>query len=165
MCNAGNTASDNGAGGTDAGATDEDFTTSVGRNQETIERTQKMTRRQDTEPECDPLHESKLALPTKGARGMKDVVADVFGRAKTFTIIVVKEKNVTNVEIIQNTAASYKHGAGPLIVKTLIDLGVTTVVASELGPGVSTLLEQFNVARIKVKSDTPVDEAIKVFLE
>jgi predicted Fe-Mo cluster-binding NifX family protein len=124
-----------------------------------------MTRWQETEQKCNLLHERKLALPTKGDRGVKDVVADVFGRAKTFTIVILKGKNITNVEIIQNTAASYKHGAGPLTVKTLIDLGVTTVMASEFGPGVSMLLEQFNVTRIKVKSDTPVADAIKVFLE
>ncbi|MCZ2808454.1 MAG: hypothetical protein O2V44_03775 [Candidatus Bathyarchaeota archaeon] len=96
---------------------------------------------------------------------MKDVVANVFGRAKTFTIVIIKEKSVTNVEVIQNTAASYKHGAGPLMVRTLIDFGVNTVIAGEFGPGVSTLLEQFNVTRVKVKSGTRVAEAVKVFLE
>jgi predicted Fe-Mo cluster-binding NifX family protein len=96
---------------------------------------------------------------------MKDVVADVFGRAKNFTIIIIKEKNVTNVEVIKNTVASYKHGAGPLVVKTLIDLGVTTVIAGEFGPGVSTLLKQFNITQVKVNSGTRVAEALKAFLE
>ena len=69
------------------------------------------------------------------------------------------------MEVIQNPAASYKHGAGPIAVKTLIDMRVNTVVAGEFGPGVSTLLEQFNIEKVEVKRGTRVAEAIKQFLE
>lgn len=102
----------------------------------------------------------KVAIPTKGDGGMEDVVSDVFGRAKTFTVIDIEGKEIRNVEVIQNPAASYKYGAGPIVVKTLTDLGVNTMVASEFGPGVSTLLGHFNVAKIKVKAGTRVVEAI-----
>ena len=107
----------------------------------------------------------RIAIPTKGEGGLEDVVSDVFGRANTFTIIDVEGKEVKRVEVIQNPASSYKHGTGPVVVKTLTDMGVNTVVASEFGPGVSTLLEHFNVAKVEVKSNTRVAEAIKKFLE
>jgi len=106
-----------------------------------------------------------LAISTKGNRGIEDVVSNVFGRAKTFTIIDVKEKDVKNVEVIQNPAASFKQGSGPVVVKTLTDLGVDTVISGEFGPGVITLLEHFKVAKVKVKPGTPIAEAIKGFLE
>ena len=111
------------------------------------------------------LPEIKLAVPTREGGGIEDVVSDVFGRAKTFTIVDIEGKEVKKVEVIQNPAASYKHGAGPIAVKTLIDMRVNTVVAGEFGPGVSTLLEQFNMEKVEVQRGTRVAEAIKQFLE
>ena len=111
------------------------------------------------------MRETKLAIPTKRHGGMKDTVSDVFGRAKTFTIIDVEGKEITKVEVIQNSAASYKHGAGPIAVKTLTDLGVNTVMASEFGPGVTTMLEHFNITKVEVNRGTQVVEAIKEFLK
>lgn len=111
------------------------------------------------------MRKIKLAIPTKKRGGMKDTVSDVFGRAKTFTIIDVEGKEVTKVEVIQNSAASYKQGAGPIAVKTLTDLGVNTVIASEFGPGVTTMLEHFNITKVEVNRGTQVVEAIKELLE
>lgn len=111
------------------------------------------------------MQKRKIAVPTKGDKGLKDAVSDVFGRAKAFTIIDIEDNTVVKVAVIQNPAASYKHGAGPVVVKTLTDLGVNVVIAGEFGPGVSTLLEHFNVAKIEVKPGTSVAEAIKKDLE
>lgn len=110
------------------------------------------------------LRKIRLAIPTKESSGIEDVVSEVFGRTKTFTIIDIEGKEVNNLEVIQNPAASYKHGAGPIAVKTLTDNDVNMVVASEFGPGVSTLLKQFGVAKVEVKPGTRVAEAIKQFL-
>jgi len=107
------------------------------------------------------LKEIKLAVPTKGGGGLEDVTSDVFGRAKTFTIIDMEGEEVKRVDVIQNPAASYKHGAGPIVVKMLIDSGVNVVLAGELGPGSSALLEQHNVTMIAVKPGISVSEAIK----
>jgi len=104
----------------------------------------------------------KLAIPTKGDGGLEDVVSEVFGRANTFTIIDVEGGAVMNVDILQNPAVTYKHGAGPIVVKTLVDLGVNFVVSGELGPGVSTLLDQFKVSKVIVKPGTIVKEVLKI---
>lgn len=58
-----------------------------------------------------------------------------------------------------------KHGAGPILVKTLTDLGVNTVIANEFSPGVTTMLEHFNITKVEVNRGTQVVEAIKEFLE
>jgi len=110
------------------------------------------------------MEKLKIAIPTRGRDGLEDTVSEVFGRASTFTIIDIEGKKIKKVEVIQNPAASYKHGAGPVVVKTLTDLGVNTIIASEFGPGVSTLLEHFNMAKVEAKSKTCVAEAIKRFL-
>jgi predicted Fe-Mo cluster-binding NifX family protein len=103
----------------------------------------------------------RIAIPTKGQGGLEDVVSEVFGRAETFTIVDVKEGLTKNVKILKNPAISYKYGAGPIVVKMLMDLEVDIVIASEFGLGVSTLLEQHDVPKILVEAGTSLKESIK----
>jgi len=107
------------------------------------------------------MEKFRIAIATKGRGGLEDVVSEVFGRANTFTIADVDDGEIKHVKVIQNPAVSYKHGAGPIVVKMLIDSGVSTVLSPELGPGASALLEQHNVAVIAVAPGSNVSEAIK----
>jgi len=107
----------------------------------------------------------KIAIPTRGDKGLEDLVSDVFGRSEKFTILEVSDGSVINVEVVENPAASYKHGAGPIVVKMLTDMGVTAVAAREFGLGVSTLLEQNGIKKFNVKADIPVKEALQKVLQ
>jgi predicted Fe-Mo cluster-binding NifX family protein len=102
-----------------------------------------------------------VAVPTKGEGGLEDIVSSVFGRAKTFTIVDIEGGNVKKVKALKNPAVSYKHGAGPIVVKMLVDSGVNVVLSGDLGPGASALLEHHNVMRIAVKPGLNVSETIK----
>jgi len=103
----------------------------------------------------------RIAIATKGHDGLEDVVSEVFGRANAFTVIDVEEGEIKGVKILDNPAVSYKHGAGPIVVKMLIDAGVNMVLATELGPGASALLEQHNVTHIVVKPGISIKESIR----
>ena len=103
----------------------------------------------------------RIAVATNGKDGLGDVVSNVFGRAKTFTIVNAEDENITDVHILENSAVSYHHGAGPIAVKMLIDKGVEVVLANELGFGASELLKQHNVTVIPIKPGTNVEEATK----
>lgn len=46
-----------------------------------------------------------------------------------------------------------------------IGADVTIIAASELGVGVSTLLDQKNIMKIKVKTGIPVKEAVEAMLK
>lgn len=107
------------------------------------------------------MQKIRLAVPTKGKEGMKDVVSEVFGRAKTFTIMEISEDRIDSVEVVENPAASYKHGAGPVVVRMLANKGVTMVASKEFGPGASTLLEQHNIKKKVVKAGISVAEAVE----
>jgi predicted Fe-Mo cluster-binding NifX family protein len=107
---------------------------------------------------------SRIAIPTKGQGGLEDVVSSVFGRANTFTVVDVEEGVVKSVRVLENPAVTYQHGAGPIVVKMLIDDGVNTVVAAEFGPGVLTLLDQHKITRITVAAGTTVAHSIKELL-
>ena len=111
------------------------------------------------------MPEIKLAIPTEGEKGIKGKVSEVFGRAKTFTIVEILGDSVNNVEVVENPAVSYKQGAGPIAVKMLVDLGVTVVAAREFGPGASALLEHHNVGMVTVKPGMIVDEVVKDVLK
>lgn len=103
----------------------------------------------------------KVAVPTEGSGGLEDTVSEVFGRANSFTVVEVSESEVQSVEVVQNPAVSYKFGAGPIVVKMLVDSGVNVVMSGELGPGASALLEQHNVECVIVKPGILVSEAIR----
>jgi predicted Fe-Mo cluster-binding NifX family protein len=103
----------------------------------------------------------RMAIPTKGEGGLEDVVSDVFGRANTFTVVDIENGAIKNVKVLENPAVSYQHGAGPIVVKMLIDSEVNMVVAAEFGPGVSILLDQHNVTKITVDAGRMVTESIR----
>lgn len=107
----------------------------------------------------------KLAIPTKGNKGLKEAISDVFGRAKTFTVVEISNGSISSVQVVENPAVSYKHGAGPIVVKTLVDMGVTVVAAGEFGPGASALLENHNVKIVRVTLGMKVAEVIENMLK
>ncbi|MCW4051046.1 MAG: NifB/NifX family molybdenum-iron cluster-binding protein [Candidatus Bathyarchaeota archaeon] len=103
----------------------------------------------------------KIAIPTEGNRKLSDRVATTFSRAPTFTIVTVEDGKTRDSTVIENRAASYKQGAGPLAVSTLKDHGVTALIASDVGPGASTIL---NALEIKVYS-TEAGKKVKNVLD
>jgi predicted Fe-Mo cluster-binding NifX family protein len=107
------------------------------------------------------LGKLRIAVATNEKKGLGDAVSNVFGRAKTFTIVDAEDEKIIGVSILENPAVTYHHGAGPISVKMLVDEGVKVVLANKLGIGASGLLEQHNIAIIAVKPGTNVGEAIK----
>jgi predicted Fe-Mo cluster-binding NifX family protein len=107
------------------------------------------------------LGKLRIAVATNEKNGLEDVVSNVFGRARTFTIVDAEDEKITGVTILENSAVSYHHGAGPIAVKMLVDEGVEVVLANELGIGASELLKQHNISIIPVKPGTNVGDATK----
>jgi predicted Fe-Mo cluster-binding NifX family protein len=103
----------------------------------------------------------RIAFATDGKKGLEDVVSNVFGRARTFTIVDVEDEKIISVRVLENPALSYAHGAGPIAIKTLVDDGVEVVLANELGVGASDILKQHNIIYIQAKPGTNVGDAIK----
>ena len=104
----------------------------------------------------------KLAVATKGSRGLEDEVSNVFGKAKTFTFIELEDDKIKNVEVRENPGASYEHGSGPVAGKVLSETGVKAVICGEFGPGALALLETSKIHPIKVEAGTKVSRAILV---
>jgi predicted Fe-Mo cluster-binding NifX family protein len=107
------------------------------------------------------LVKRKIAVATDGKNGLEDTVSNVFGRARTFTVVDVEDEKIISVKVLENPALSYSHGAGPIAIKMLIDDGVEVVLANELGVGASEILEQHNILFIQAKPGANVGEAVK----
>ena len=107
----------------------------------------------------------RIAVATNGSDGLNDEVSDVFGRAKTFTIVDTEDESIMSTRTLENSAASFHHGAGPIAVKMLVDEGVNVVLANELGFGASELLKQHNIDFMHTKPCTKVEIAIKQALQ
>jgi predicted Fe-Mo cluster-binding NifX family protein len=103
----------------------------------------------------------RVAVSTKAYAGLEDAVSEVFGKAKTFTIVDVENGKPRKVRVIENPAGSYDYGSGPVAAKTLADLRVDFVVATELGLGASGLLKHHGIREISVKPGTRVTDAIR----
>jgi predicted Fe-Mo cluster-binding NifX family protein len=107
------------------------------------------------------LDKIKIAIATKGYDGLEDTVSNIFGKAKTFTMINVENGKAKNVRIIDNPAAVYEHGSGPIAAKALAELRVDLVIASQLGPGALELLEYHKITAMLVDPNITVAESIK----
>jgi len=107
------------------------------------------------------LEKYRITVPTNGHKKLEDVVSNVFGRAKTFTIVDIENEQMVSAEVIENSAESYNHGAGPIVVKMLVDEGVNVVLSNKLGIGASELLKQFNITHFQVTPGKKVKETIK----
>jgi predicted Fe-Mo cluster-binding NifX family protein len=103
----------------------------------------------------------RIAVATTAHGRLDDIVSEVFGRSNTFTVIDLDEDKIKDIEVLENPALSYEHGAGPIVVKMLVDSDVNAVIGAELGPGASALLEQHDVAHIIVKPGIRVKEAVE----
>jgi predicted Fe-Mo cluster-binding NifX family protein len=98
----------------------------------------------------------RIAVPTKNTRGLDGEVAEVFSRAPFFTLIDTLDSEPKSIDVIDNTASSYSHGAGPIAVKILHDNGVDLLFAPEIGIGTSTLLEEMKIRYKKVEKNAKV---------
>ena len=110
------------------------------------------------------LDTHRIAVATNGNDGLEDVVSEVFGRAKTFTIVDAEDEIIKCVAVVENPGASYKYGAGPIVAKMLVEKDVDLVVAYVLGMGAAGLLTQHNLKHIAIKPNTPVEKAVRAAL-
>ena len=107
----------------------------------------------------------KIAFPTEGHRKLSDRVATTFSRASTFTIVTVEDGKTRDSIVIENQAASYKQGAGPLAVSTLKDHGVSALITSDVGPGASTILDALGIKVYSTEAGKKVKNVLADWLD
>jgi len=102
----------------------------------------------------------KIAIATKGHKGLEDEVADFFAKAETFTLATIEGKKV-HLEVMENSAANLPRGRGRTAVQLLMNKDVDTVVASEFGLAALALLEKEKFSLSQVQGGTRVGDVIR----
>ena len=107
------------------------------------------------------LKQIRIAIATIGHKGLNDKLSKVYGKTKTFTIVDVNEGKFTNVRTIDNPGLAYSQGSGPIASKTLAEMEVDWVIASQLGPGASELLKSHKIKTMLADVTNTVAEALE----
>ena len=107
----------------------------------------------------------KVAIPSKGEKGLRDQVAETFSRAPIFTIITLEKGKVRNVEIVKNRASEMSQGAGPVAARTLKENKVDIVLVGDIGPGARDILETIDIRVEKVEPGLRVKEALEKWVK
>ena len=102
----------------------------------------------------------RIGIAINGYDGIDDTVSNTFGKTKTFTLVDIENGKIQNVRIIENPAAHYVHGCGPIAAKTLAELRANSVITSQVGPSASELLLHNKITPILVDPNIEVSGAI-----
>lgn len=103
----------------------------------------------------------KIAVPSANGGGLEDKIAPVFARAPVFTVVDVENGEIKSIKVIQNQAAYAGGGAGPIAVQTLINEGVDTIIAPQIGPNVMGALQAAGITYYLFPAGTPIKEAVE----
>jgi predicted Fe-Mo cluster-binding NifX family protein len=107
------------------------------------------------------LDKIRIAIATRGYKGLEDKLSKVYGKAKTFTIVDIEDGEVKNVRIVDNPGATYNQGSGPIASKTLAEMKIDLIIASQLGPGALELLRHHRINTTLVDVNSTIAEAIE----
>lgn len=103
----------------------------------------------------------RIAIATRGHKGLEDKLSKVYGKTKTFTLVDIEDGEVKNVRIVDNPGVTYNQGSGPIASKTLAEMKIDLVIASQLGPGASELLRCHKINTMLADVNSTISEAIK----
>ncbi len=94
----------------------------------------------------------KIVIPTNDRSGLKDKVADHFGRCNTYTFLNEKGKIL---EIIDNT--SEHMGGKGLPPELMKERGANVLLCRDLGPKALNLCEEFGIEVSTAQAETVKD--------
>jgi predicted Fe-Mo cluster-binding NifX family protein len=86
-----------------------------------------------------------IAIPSYRDGGLNELVHPKFGRCDSFTFITLENKEITQVKVIENSAAEESHGSGTLAAKIVNKNGCEKLIVGKLGPNASMALESLKI--------------------
>jgi len=90
-----------------------------------------------------------IAIPTFRKGGLNEIVHDKFGRCDSFTFITLNNNEITQVKVIENSAAEETRSAGTLAAKIVRNNGAEKLIISKLGMNASMALDALKVQTFK----------------
>lgn len=102
----------------------------------------------------------RIAISVDNNLGINSPVAYRFARAPFFAIVDVENGQIKNIQIIQNSNAMARGGAGPAVAQWLASMGVNAVIASRIGPNAAMALSSLGIQMRSSAPGTPVRQAL-----
>lgn len=92
----------------------------------------------------------RVGIPAQGA-GLEAAPSPIFGRSPYFVIV---DSDTMAVETVPNPATSSRGGAGVQASQLLINQGIDAVIASNLGPNASSVLQAADISVYQCQAET-----------
>jgi predicted Fe-Mo cluster-binding NifX family protein len=86
-----------------------------------------------------------IAIPSFTPGGLNELFHLEFGNCETFTLITLEGDEITEVKVIENSAAEERSGRGKQAAQIINNYGVEKLIVSELGPNASNLINSLNI--------------------
>ena len=98
-----------------------------------------------------------IAIPTYREGGLNEKIHPKFGICESFTFITLVNNEITQVKVIENSAADETRSRGSLAAKIVRNNGAEKLIVKKLGPNASMALNS-----LKVKTYQSPDGSILV---
>ena len=86
-----------------------------------------------------------IAIPSHREGGLNEKVHSKFGMCESFTFITIDNNEITQVKVIENSAADETRSRGTLAAKIVRNNGAEKLIVKKLGPNASMALNSLNV--------------------
>ena len=90
-----------------------------------------------------------IAIPSFRKGGLNEIVHGKFGRCDSFTFITLDNNEITQVKVIENSAADETRSAGTLAAKIVRNNGAEKLIISKLGMNASRALDAVKIKTFK----------------
>lgn len=97
--------------------------------------------------------------------GLDDFVNHHFGRTPTFTVVDIENKDIIDVQIVQNPGYNAPKGAGVQAAQFCINQGASVVIAGVFGPNSYQILQAARIRFVSAPVNMRVEQAIRAYLE
>ena len=86
-----------------------------------------------------------IAIPSHRKGGLNEIFHAKFGRCDSFTFITVDNNEITQVRVIENSAADETRSSGTLAAKIIKNNNAKKLIVSKLGPNASMALNSLKI--------------------
>ena len=86
-----------------------------------------------------------IAIPSHRMGGLNEIVYPKFGKCDSFTFITLDDDEITQVKVIENSAAEETRSRGTLAAKIVRNNRAEKLIVSKLGPSASMALNSLKI--------------------
>ena len=90
-----------------------------------------------------------IVIPSYREGGLNEIVHPKFGRCDSFTFITLENNDVSQVKVIENSAADESHGSGTLAAKIIGKNNADKLIISKLGANASMAIDSLKIKTYK----------------